>query len=90
MQYRNGAGGPDYGYFDEHAAGLWKQRDHGREEDKDAGCSEEVEASRELGQDGGVRGADGERGVEKDGEHWLESGRARDWERIGSGQGMGS
>lgn len=38
---------------------------------------------------GGVRGADGEHGVE-DGVHWLGSGAPQDWERIGSGQGMGS
>lgn len=29
-------------------------------------------------------------GVEKDGEHWLGSGGARDWEGIGSEQGMSS
>lgn len=46
---------------------------------------------RKAGEDWGVRGADGERGVEMDGEHWLGSGAPQDWGGgIGSGQGMGS
>lgn len=49
-----------------------------------------MEERREAGEDWRVRGADGEQGVEKDGEHWLGSGGARDWEGIGLGQGMGS
>lgn len=46
--------------------GLWKQRDHGLEDDRDAGFREEVEERSKVGEDWGVRGADEEHGVERD------------------------